>query len=62
MMIKGLYETHINVSNLENAIEFYKNVLGLEHCHNSKKGELLFSGSANQKNLCWDFGKNQQMN
>lgn len=42
MMIKGLYETHINVSNLENAIEFYKNVLGLEHCHNSEKRRIAF--------------------
>jgi catechol-2,3-dioxygenase len=29
-MIKGIYETHINVENLEASIEFYQNVLGLE--------------------------------
>lgn len=29
-MILGLFETHINVSNLERAIAFYRDVLGLE--------------------------------
>lgn len=28
-MIKGIYETHIQVSNLEDAIQFYTQVLGL---------------------------------
>ena len=28
-MIKGLYETHLNVSNLEASIHFYGNVLGI---------------------------------
>ncbi len=32
-MIKGLYETHLFVENLENSIVFYKNVLGLEQCY-----------------------------
>jgi lactoylglutathione lyase len=32
-MIKGLYETHLNVENLEISIDFYKNVLGLEQCY-----------------------------
>ncbi len=31
-MIKGIYETHINVGNLERSIDFYKNILGLEQC------------------------------
>ncbi len=31
-MIKGIYETHLNVQNLERSIDFYKNVLGLEQC------------------------------
>ena len=32
-MINGLYETHLFVENLENSIDFYKNVLGLEQCY-----------------------------
>lgn len=31
-MIKGLYETHLDVENLENSIEFYTNILGLKLC------------------------------
>ncbi|MGN4127773.1 VOC family protein [Lysinibacillus sphaericus] len=38
-MIKGLYEAHLPVSNLENAIAFYKN-LGLKLA--SKKGKVAF--------------------
>ena len=32
-MIKGLYETHLFVENLERSIDFYKNVLGLQQCY-----------------------------
>ena len=59
-MIKGLYETHLSVENLERSIDFYKNVLGLEFAIQKKKEELLFSGLANQKNICWGFGKNRK--
>lgn len=31
-MIKGLFETHIFVEDLERSIDFYKNVLGLTEC------------------------------
>lgn len=41
-MIKGLYETHLQVSNLEQAIDFYKNVLGLGHCHTEEKRRIAF--------------------
>ena len=41
-MIKGLYETHLNVENLERSIDFYKNVLGLEHCHTEEKRRIAF--------------------
>ncbi|KOS60412.1 VOC family protein [Lysinibacillus agricola] len=38
-MIKGLYEAHLPVSNLENSVEFYKK-LGLKLA--SKKGKVAF--------------------
>jgi lactoylglutathione lyase len=41
-MIKGLYETHIHVENLERSIDFYKNVLGLEYCHYEEKRRIAF--------------------
>lgn len=31
-MIKGLYETHLYVENLEKSIEFYAEVLGFTQC------------------------------
>ena len=41
-MIKGLYETHLFVENLERSIDFYKNVLGLEYCHYEEKRRIAF--------------------
>lgn len=41
-MIKGLYETHVQVSNLENAIEFYTKVLGLELAHRDETRPIAF--------------------
>ena len=32
-MIKGLFETHLYVENLEKSIDFYANKLELEQCH-----------------------------
>jgi len=32
-MIKGLFETHLFVEDLERSIVFYKDILGLEQCH-----------------------------
>ena len=41
-MIKGIYETHINVENLETSIEFYQNVLGLEKCGYNDDRRIAF--------------------
>lgn len=41
-MIKGLYETHVQVSDLENAIEFYTKVLGLEFAHRDETRPIAF--------------------
>lgn len=41
-MIKGLYETHVQVSDLENAIEFYTKVLGLEFAHKEENRRVAF--------------------
>ncbi len=43
-MIKGLYETHVQVSNLENAIQFYTEVLGLQLATGMKPDLLHFYG------------------
>jgi len=41
-MIKGLYETHVQVSDLGNAIEFYTKVLGLEFAHKEENRRIAF--------------------
>src|SRR5438309_1501827 len=41
-MIKGLYETHLFVENLETSIDFYKNVLGLEQCYFEAERRISF--------------------
>ncbi len=41
-MIKGLYETHVQVSNLEKSLEFYTKVLGLEFAHRDETRPIVF--------------------
>jgi catechol 2,3-dioxygenase-like lactoylglutathione lyase family enzyme len=41
-MIKGLYETHLFVENLERSIEFYKNTLELKQCRFNDKRRTAF--------------------
>ena len=41
-MIKGLYETHLFVEQLERSIEFYSNVLGLKLCRINADRRVAF--------------------
>jgi lactoylglutathione lyase len=41
-MIKGLYETHLKVHNLERSIEFYSKTLGLEQCYYENARRIAF--------------------
>lgn len=42
-MIKGLYETHLFVENLDRSIDFYSNVLGLKLCrYRADRGTAFF--------------------
>ena len=41
-MIKGLYETHLYVENLERSIEFYTKVLGLKQCRFEEERRTAF--------------------
>jgi lactoylglutathione lyase len=41
-MIKGLYETHLFVENLEVSIHFYKNKLDLQQCYFEEKRRAAF--------------------
>jgi catechol 2,3-dioxygenase-like lactoylglutathione lyase family enzyme len=41
-MIKGLYETHLFVENLERSIDFYGNTLGLKQCRFDAERRVAF--------------------
>ncbi len=41
-MIDGLFETHINVTNLERSMQFYGDVLGLEFAHQEEGRRVAF--------------------
>lgn len=41
-MIKGLYETHLMVADLERSVSFYKNVLDLIQCHYEAARKIAF--------------------
>lgn len=41
-MITGLFETHINVTNLERSMDFYGRVLGLQLGHFEQKRRVVF--------------------
>jgi catechol-2,3-dioxygenase len=61
-MIKGLYETHLLVENLERSIDFYKNVLELEHCHTEEKRRIAFFWIGKPKEYMlglWEKPKNE---
>ena len=61
-MIKGLYETHIEVSNLEASVEFYKNVLELEFAMLKEKRRIAFFWIGKPKKYMlglWENPKNE---
>lgn len=41
-MIQGLYETHIQVRNLDKAVRFYTEVLGLKFAHRDETRPIVF--------------------
>lgn len=62
-MIKGLYETHIQVSNLENAIVFYTEGLGLKLAHQDKDRRIAFLWVGKDKEFMlglWEQKENLQ--
>lgn len=48
-IIKGLYETHLEVSGLEDAVRFYRDVLGLEFALLEEKRRIAFFWIGNSK-------------
>ena len=61
-MIKGLYETHLNVENLDRSIEFYGKTLGLEQCYfeEQRRAAFFWIGKPKQSMLgLWETPKHQ---
>ena len=48
-MIKGLYETHLHVENLETSMAFYTDVLGLELCRFGAERRTAFFWIGSEK-------------
>ncbi|ASK31956.1 glyoxalase [Chryseobacterium sp. T16E-39] len=62
-MIKGLYETHIQVSNLEEAILFYTEILGLKLAHRDPTRPIAFLWVGQDKEFMlglWEQKENLQ--
>jgi lactoylglutathione lyase len=62
-MIKGIYETHVQVSNLENAILFYTEVLGLRLAHRDETRPIAFLWVGEEKEFMlglWEQKENLQ--
>jgi catechol 2,3-dioxygenase-like lactoylglutathione lyase family enzyme len=61
-MIRGLFETHINVSDLERSIAFYRDVLGLElgHVEEGRRVAFLWMGGRGESMLgLWEKPREQ---
>lgn len=61
-MIKGLYETHLFVENLERSIKFYKEVLGLQQCYyeEGRRAAFFWIGQPKENMLgLWEKPKEQ---
>jgi catechol 2,3-dioxygenase-like lactoylglutathione lyase family enzyme len=61
-MIKGLYETHLFVENLDTSINFYKNILGLEQCYfeDERRAAFFWIGKPKEAMLgLWEKPKSE---
>ncbi|WP_296378145.1 VOC family protein [Winogradskyella sp.] len=62
MKIKGLYETHLFVENLQRSVDFYKDTLGLKLCRFSKERKIAFFWIGEDKQFMlglWEKPKDQ---
>lgn len=61
-MIKGLFETHLFVEDLERSVDFYSNVLGLDQCNlnDERRVAAFWIGSPQQAMLgLWEKPKSE---
>jgi len=61
-MIKRLFETHLNVTNLKRSIDFYGNTLGLKQCYSESDRRTAFFWIGEEKQAMlglWENPKDQ---
>ena len=58
--IRGLFETHLTVSNLQHSIDFYRDVVGLELALEVHERNSAFFWIGNSGARCWDYGQSAQ--
>lgn len=61
-MIKGLYETHLFVEDLDRSVDFYENVLGLKLCRRREERRTAFFWIGKDKQFMlglWEKPKEQ---
>lgn len=59
-MIKGLFETHLYVEDLERSIQFYGEVIGLRQCHyDERRAAFFWIGEEDKKQMLgiWEMPK-----
>jgi len=63
-MIKGLFETHLFVVNLERSIDFYTNILGLELYlfEEERRAALFWIGEKPRQGNARALGKTKRRN
>ena len=54
----NLFETHLNVRDLDRAMEFYRDVVGLEHAYTLPQREAaFFSIGGRGQSHAWSLGR-----
>ncbi len=59
-MIKGLFETHLHVKNLERSVAFYAKTLKLQQCYYEKKRRAAFFWIGKEKQAMLGLWEKQQ--
>lgn len=59
-MIKGLYETHLFVKDLERSINFYEQIMGLQLCRLNEERRTSFFWIGEEKQFMLGLWENQK--
>lgn len=57
IVVRGLFEAHLTVSDLDRSVAFYGETLGLSLVHRDANRRAAFFWIGGPANRCWDCGK-----